>query len=372
MKRNEVEINHRFIATSGAEGKKQHIRYDWDTQEWEQKHDKSDTSGLVLYARVDGSFALWDPVRARLQPPAGFFKPYSPILFNTTSAVQNGVEEFAEGRGSRKLCNGLVNDWVHWQSSNPLLFEVFTRILDKLSSFSQEPLIPALPGRVSGDSRPMPMLKYPYGDTPFIHTASSVQQIVSLAYLMIWLWEEHKITCEKSRKPLYKNMVVLIDEVESHLHPQWQRSILPALLQVTDNLDSRLNAQFIVTTHSPLVLASLEPVFDVETDSLHHLCVANDRVHLQVQGFRRRGRVDNWFISESFGLEQARSIEAQQTIAEARDLQRQKNPDSRKVRDVHVRLAGLLSEFDSFWPRWVYFAKQHEVTDAPGSTETRT
>lgn len=45
--------------------------------------------------------------------------------------------------------------------------------------------------------------------------------------------------------------VVLIDEVELHLHPGWQREILPKLLTVFPNV------QFIVTTHSPLVLAPL-------------------------------------------------------------------------------------------------------------------
>lgn len=45
--------------------------------------------------------------------------------------------------------------------------------------------------------------------------------------------------------------VVLIDEVDLHLHPAWQRSVLPRLLATFPNV------QFIVTTHSPLVLAQL-------------------------------------------------------------------------------------------------------------------
>lgn len=45
--------------------------------------------------------------------------------------------------------------------------------------------------------------------------------------------------------------VVLIDEVELHLHPAWQRTVLPCLLKTFPNV------QFLVTTHSPLVLAQL-------------------------------------------------------------------------------------------------------------------
>jgi hypothetical protein len=46
--------------------------------------------------------------------------------------------------------------------------------------------------------------------------------------------------------------VVLIDEIDLHLHPEWQRVVLPTLSAALPNV------QFIVTTHSPLVVGSLE------------------------------------------------------------------------------------------------------------------
>lgn len=46
--------------------------------------------------------------------------------------------------------------------------------------------------------------------------------------------------------------VVLIDEVDLHLHPEWQRVVLPTLSTALPNI------QFIVTTHSPLVVGSLQ------------------------------------------------------------------------------------------------------------------
>ena len=45
--------------------------------------------------------------------------------------------------------------------------------------------------------------------------------------------------------------IALIDEIELHLHPAWQRDILPRLM------DTFPNVQFFITTHSPLVLAQL-------------------------------------------------------------------------------------------------------------------
>ncbi|CAN1211147.1 ATPase AAA-type core domain-containing protein [Tumidithrix helvetica PCC 7403] len=60
--------------------------------------------------------------------------------------------------------------------------------------------------------------------------------------------------------PLQGSGIVLIDEIELHLHPQWQRRIIPALTQTFPNL------QFIVTTHSPQVLSNVrkENVFILE------------------------------------------------------------------------------------------------------------
>ena len=53
--------------------------------------------------------------------------------------------------------------------------------------------------------------------------------------------------------PLRSEAVVLIDEVDLHLHPAWQQRVLPDLMRTFPN------AQFIVSTHSPQVLTTVEP-----------------------------------------------------------------------------------------------------------------
>ncbi len=55
------------------------------------------------------------------------------------------------------------------------------------------------------------------------------------------------------QNPLQGEGVVLIDEIELHLHPTWQREIIPALTRTFPN------CQFIVTTHSPQVVSHVEP-----------------------------------------------------------------------------------------------------------------
>ena len=58
--------------------------------------------------------------------------------------------------------------------------------------------------------------------------------------------------------------IVLIDEVETHLHLELQRLVLPLLTQLFPNI------QFIVTTHSPFVLSSISNAvaFDLEHQQL--------------------------------------------------------------------------------------------------------
>ncbi len=58
-------------------------------------------------------------------------------------------------------------------------------------------------------------------------------------------------------RPLSGRGVVLIDEVELHMHPSWQRKILPMLKKCFPNI------QFIVTTHSPQVLGELDDSYNI-------------------------------------------------------------------------------------------------------------
>jgi predicted ATP-binding protein involved in virulence len=85
--------------------------------------------------------------------------------------------------------------------------------------------------------------------------------------------------------PLSAEAVVMIDEVDLHLHPSWQRRVLADLLRTFSN------TQFIVTTHSPFIVESLNnhlkryqlgetPTGDPEIDSLIPLAAHDVRAYL--------------------------------------------------------------------------------------------
>jgi len=57
----------------------------------------------------------------------------------------------------------------------------------------------------------------------------------------------------QAARPELCSAIILIDEVESHLHPSWQRHVVPALARTFPH------CQFIVTTHSPQVLSEVRP-----------------------------------------------------------------------------------------------------------------
>lgn len=55
-----------------------------------------------------------------------------------------------------------------------------------------------------------------------------------------------------SKNPLQSSGIILIDEIELHLHPEWQQKILIKLQELFPEI------QFIVTTHSPQVLSTID------------------------------------------------------------------------------------------------------------------
>jgi predicted ATP-binding protein involved in virulence len=154
---------------------------------------------------------------------------------------------------------------------------------------------------------------------------------------------------------------LLIDEVEAHLHPRWQRAIVPSLLSVVDELARDLVAQIHLATHSPLVLASAEPRFQEDRDKLLHLRLDGKNVVLEELPFAKRGRADLWLMSQAFDLDQPRSVPASEAIEAAKRLQEADSPSTKDVRQIHQKLTAHLAPDDEFWPLWSFFAKKHGV-----------
>jgi hypothetical protein len=344
------------------------IPYNWQTLSWPSRLAKRPTiPGLLVYARVDGSFAVWDPVRAFIAASSRIQNGPRLGLVITKEQVWDGLAE-PSGVKTQTYINGLLRDWITWQNSpDRYPFDLFRRVLRRLSPQDLGLLEPGKPVRLpSGDVREIPTVRHVYGETPIIHAAAGVRRIIALAYLVVWAWEEHRIQSELLRKQPQRRMVIMIDEVEAHLHPKWQRTILPAVLGLGDELSSDLKVQFLVATHSPLVMVSLEGLFDDKIDKLFHIGLFSERekapqVMLKEVEFIKQGRVDTWLTSDLFEFQQARSREAEKAIEEAKSLQLMEHPSLDDVRRITETLLRLLPSDDDFWPRWKYFAENNGV-----------
>lgn len=87
------------------------------------------------------------------------------------------------------------------------------------------------------------LVQTPSGKTPFADLSLGYQTMLAWAVdLASRLFDAFP----KSPKPLSESAIVLIDEVELHLHPQWQRDLRDRLLTNFPKV------QFIATTHSPI------------------------------------------------------------------------------------------------------------------------
>ena len=342
---------------------------------WMTPGDWPQMRGLVIYARVDGGFSVWDPASLSSDSPE-----HSPGLHFTPDEVFHG-KTAGEGWKAKKVCQGLIESWLYWETRDPPLFQRFVAALDALGD---PPVFePGVARKVGDDDQPIPHIRFLYGEFPIILASAAVKRILRLAYLLVWTWNRHReFSARLSRSPA-RHMVVLIDEVESHLHPTWQRVLLPALLEVIGKLDEPLDAappaesaasseqtsdpgtisvQLIASTHAPLVTASLEPLFDEDVDQLFHFTAQARDVTVEELPWSRHGDVSGWLTSEVFGLSEPYSRPAEKAIHRAMALYRQAQPDRAEIEEVDRELCQVLGGLDPFWVRWRAFLEAHAVS----------
>ena len=187
-----------------------------------------------------------------------------------------------------------------------------------------------------------------------IHCSSGIRRILSMAYLMVWAWSEHKDSEKLYGKDSADRIIFLIDEIEAHLHPSWQRKIIPALFGAASQLSKDVGTQIILSTHSPLVMASIEPLFMQQTDAWFDIDLNGRDVQLASREFIKYGSSDSWLRGQAFDLQSTRSIEAEKVINEANLLMQKSDLSKKEVKDMTEKLTSILSQEDSYMSRWIY------------------
>jgi hypothetical protein len=144
---------------------------------------------------------------------------------------------------------------------------------------------------------------------------------------------------EKGCLVIKRSGVVLIDEIDAHLHPEWQRQIGFWLTRHFPRI------QFLVTTHSPIICQAASPngLFVLPGPG------SNDSPRrLSDEDYRRviASRPDTILLSPAFGLQNTRSpraVKARSDIARLESKRSQGVPltateeDARKQLELFVR-----------------------------------
>jgi hypothetical protein len=145
---------------------------------------------------------------------------------------------------------------------------------------------------------------------------------LSLGYktLIAWMVDFAKGLLDRypdSPDPLAEPAVCLVDELDLHLHPRFQREIIGFLTETFPN------TQFIVTAHSPLIVQTAED-FDANVILLKRVGnethVVNDPVDV------RNWRLDQILTSELFGLDSGRAKKVTDSRNERDALLAKKRP----------------------------------------------
>ena len=169
----------------------------------------------------------------------------------------------------------------------------------------------------------------PYGNVPLdglsLGHRTVTAWIVDLAWRLVKRYPE-------SPKPLEEPAVVLIDEIDLHVHPRWQRAIMK---QISGHFT---NVQFVATTHSPMMVGSMSGVNVAvlrQTEAGEQVVIDNEPK--VVEGWR----VDQILVS-LFGLETARSLRVEALMKE-RERLLEENSDTPHERERLREIADDLS-----------------------------
>ncbi len=339
--------------------------YSVQDESWTGQPGRPWSPGLVIHAHADGGFSVWDPARNYWRRRGNIdVQDRLPGYVFSAQEVWTGLTVPIEGRET-PVCKGLLDDWSSWIRENGENARRMAEVLGTLAVRGEPWEVGPILRLSVDDARDIPSIKTEYSEAiPIVHASSAVRRIAGLAYMLVWAWSEHLRAARQLRLRVAGQVILLFDEIDAHLHPRWQRAIVPAILRVMDDLTGRdPGVQLLAATHSPLVLASMEPHFDENTDRLFHLEARDGRVQLDAVPWAPQGDALNWLVSDIFGLRQARSVEAERAIVAAQAFMRgdaQENPEDLRERDqIHRELERVLAGHDPFWPRWVVSTESH-------------
>ena len=156
------------------------------------------------------------------------------------------------------------------------------------------------------------------GEVPFESLSQGTTSLIGLAGVL--LQRLHDTAAKDEKDPRKRFGLVLIDELDAHMHPSWQQGIVARLRKTFPN------AQFIAATHSPLVVRGMDVKcvtrFIREDGSVKKMDLAEDMT---------MGRTDQVLAGSLFDTDGLDGL-TEEVIAEYQDLlgEDERPPDREK------------------------------------------
>jgi predicted ATP-dependent endonuclease of OLD family len=150
------------------------------------------------------------------------------------------------------------------------------------------------------------MFNTPYGEVPITELSDGYRSVAAWsANLIMHMLKEFR----DLRDPLKGSGVVIVDEIDVHLHPGAQRKVINRLKEIFPNI------QFIISSHSPFVAQSLEgdEIFTLKQ-------IERETVARQLDISFRGWRADQVLTSDVFGLNSSRDEKTEQDLKRYEEL----------------------------------------------------
>jgi energy-coupling factor transporter ATP-binding protein EcfA2 len=225
-----------------------------------------------------------------------FDEENSASLFSEKVSLINAEEWLLQTDYAFRSASGKIRDRLQKQLNQ--IIEILKRILPDVEEIRIAPADENMP-------RPRAEFLTPYGWVRLSGLGLGYRTMIAwMVDLAVRLFKRYP----NSEDPLAEPAIVLVDEIDLHLHPKWQRTIMTFL---TDRFP---NTQFIVTAHSPLVVQA------AKNANIVLLRREGDRVIID----NDPEIVENWRVDQVltsvFELPTARSAELEPSLLRREEL----------------------------------------------------
>jgi predicted ATP-binding protein involved in virulence len=263
---------------------------------------------------------FFDTVNSKIQKPFDFaiFSYSGYRNFNDSEAKINGIQELHghplqnsfDSRGKKDPQQ--ILQWI----ANTIAAEAIASVQkDDKTSHNRRAAITRLENAISqivGKSIKFHLETSPYNVKILVDGVALGFNLLPDGFKSIFSWladlliRLDRVKWENDTPVFERNFILFLDEIEVHMHPAWQRKILPVVQKLFPN------AQIFVSTHSPFVVGSVDGAW------IHKLVKPNGDTKLEA-GFpilSEDSKGYRFWLNEVFDIHSEYGIEAEQQLSD--------------------------------------------------------